>query len=316
MLKKLGIIFGALFVLFFLFNNILMPLYVRQSNTVEVPNVVGMNFRDAKQLIEDAGLEVKQGENRYDESIPIGQILDQNPPVGQMVKVGRRIYLYPCGGEQLIEVPKLNGRSLRDARFTLEQRGLEIGEVVRKFSNEFTDDVIISQIIQPGSKVKRNSKIALIVSNGPEIGSLRVPDLIGKTLEEARKIITDSKLKVGKITYQASSDVTPGKVLDQYPKRDKSANETTVVDLFISKKRVVEIDEDIPEIDVETDSDTETDTKPVPQNPENDGNDNQDQNDVKEKKKETKKDTKKDSKKDTKKKVVPKPTDEEPKNNN
>lgn len=312
MLKKLGIIFGALFVLFFLFNNILMPWYVRQSNTVEVPNVVGMNFRDAKQVIEDAGLEVKQGENRYDESKPIGQILDQNPPEGQMVKIGRRIYLYPCGGEQLIEVPKLNGRSLRDARFTLEQRGLEIGDVVRKFSNEFQDDMIISQIIQPGSKVKRNSKIALIVSNGPEIGSLRVPDLVGKTLEEARKIITDAKLKVGKITYQASSDVTPGKVLDQYPKRDKSANETTVVDLFISKKRVVELDEDIPEIDVE-DSDTDTENiKPTPQNPGDDGNDNQqDQNDVK---KDTKKETKKDTKKDNKKKIVPKPVGEEPKN--
>ncbi|MCB0722076.1 MAG: PASTA domain-containing protein [Ignavibacteriae bacterium] len=282
-----------------------MPLYVKQSNTVEVPNVVGMNFRDAKTLIEEAGLEVKQGENRYDESKPIGMILDQNPPSGQMVKAGRRIYLYPCGGEQLIEVPKLTGRTLRDARFTLEQRGLEIGDVVRKFSNEYQDEVIISQIIQPGSKVKRNSKIAMIVSNGPEIGSLRVPDLIGKTLDEARKLIIDSKLKVGKITYQASSDVTPGKVLDQYPKKDKSANETTVVDLFISKKRVVELDEEIPEIDVEDGNTDQENIKPTPQNPGNDNDQQQDQNDTKEKK-DTKKDTKKDSKKD-KKKVVPKP---------
>ena len=206
MIKKLGIIFGALFVLFFLFNNVLMPLYVKQSETVEVPNVTGMNFRDAKRTIEEAGLEVKQGENRYDATKPIGMILDQNPPPGQDVKVGRRIYLYPCGGEQLIEVPKLTGRSIRDARFTLEQRGLEIGDVVSKFSNEYPDETIISQIIQPGSKVKRNSQIDLIVSNGPEIGSLRVPDLIGKTLDEARKIIIDSKLKIGKITYKSGSD--------------------------------------------------------------------------------------------------------------
>lgn len=305
MIKKLAIIFGALFILFFVFNNVLMPLYVKQSDTVEVPNVVGMNFRDAKRVIEEAGLEVKQGENRYDESKPIGMILDQNPPAGQFVKDGRRIYLYPCGGEQLIEVPKLTGRTLRDARFTLEQRGLEVGDVVAKFSNEFQDEVIISQIIQPGSKVKRNSKIALIVSNGPEIGSLRVPDLVGKTLDEARKIIIDAKLRVGKITYQASSDVTPGKVLDQYPKKEKSANETTVVDLFISKKRVVQLEEELPELDLDADTDTDTDNgniKPEPQNnpdQENDGN----QTPPKEKK-----NTKKD-KKDNK--VVPKPVEED-----
>src|SRR5690606_39297950 len=73
------------------------------------------------------------------------------------------------------------------------------------FSNEFQDEVIISQIIQPGSKVKRNSKIALIVSNGPEIGTLRVPDLVGKTLDEARKIIIDAKLRLGKIKIGRAS---------------------------------------------------------------------------------------------------------------
>jgi eukaryotic-like serine/threonine-protein kinase len=307
MIKKLAIIFGALLIIFFVFNNVLMPLYVKQTDTVEVPNVVGMNFRDAKQVIEEAGLEVMQGENRYDESKPIGMILDQNPPAGLVVKDGRRIYLYPCGGEQLIDVPKLTGRSLRDARFTLEQRGLEVGDVVSKFSNEFQDEMIISQIIQPGSKVKRNTKIALIVSNGPEIGSLRVPDLVGKTLDEARKIIIDAKLRVGKITYQASSDVTPGKVLDQYPKRDKSANETTVVDLFISKKRVVELEEELPELDLDAETDTENEnTKPEPQNPEqeNDGN----QTPTKEKKNSKK------EKKDTK--IVPKPVEEDDKSGN
>lgn len=302
MIKKLAIIFGALFILFFVFNSILMPLYVKQSDTVEVPNVVGMNFRDAKQVIEEAGLEVKQGENRYDESKPIGMILDQNPPAGQYVKDGRRIYLYPCGGEQLIEVPKLTGRSLRDARFTLEQRGLEVGDVVAKFSNEFQDEVIISQIIQPGSKVKRNSKIALIVSNGPEIGTLRVPDLVGKTLDEARKIIIDAKLRLGKITYQASSDVTPGKVLDQYPKKEKSANETTVVDLFVSKKRVVELEEELPELDVEEDTETNNGTKPEPQNPEQNDNDGT----------QTPPKEKKNNKKDKKdNKIVPKPIEED-----
>ena len=76
-----------------------------------------------------------------------------------MVKKGRRVYLIVCGGEQLIEVPKLVGRTIRDAKFALEQRNLKLGEVVKKFTNDVPDETIISQIIQPGSKVKKLTKI-------------------------------------------------------------------------------------------------------------------------------------------------------------
>lgn len=243
MIKKIGITLVIVFGLLFLFNSVLMPWYVKHTNTTLVPDVTGLNFIEAKQKIEAVGLEVKQGDVKYDESKPIGLVLEQNPPGGQEVKMDRRIYLTVCGGEQLVEVPRLIGRSLRDAKFTLEQRNLQIGEIVRKFSFDIPEEFIVSQVIQPGSKVRKNTKIDLILSNGPELGNLRIPDLIGKKLEEAKKLITDSKLKIGKINYISSNDVPPGQVLDQYPKKEKSAVENTSVDLFISKKMVKEIPE-------------------------------------------------------------------------
>lgn len=239
MLKKALIFIVSVAALFFLFNNVLMPLYVKHSDTVKVPKVTGMNYIEAKKLIEEAGLEIKQGDVKYDENIPIGMILDQNPPSEETVKYGRRIYVTMSGGEQLAEVPNLKGRSLRDAKFSLEQRGLKLGETVRKNTNEYPADVVISQIIQPGSKVKKNSSLDLILSDGPLAGDLKIPGLTGKTLEEAKKIISDSKLKLGKITYQTNNDIPPGQVIDQYPKFDKSANENTAVDLFVSRKKVI-----------------------------------------------------------------------------
>ena len=234
MLKKALIILGALVLLIFLFNSVLMPLYVKHTTLVKVPNVVGMNFMDAKNVIEDAGLDVKQGDLKYDETKPIGVVLDQNPQAEQFVKGGRRVYLMVCGGEQLIEVPKLTGKTLRDAKFSLEQRNLKIGDIAKKFSYDSPEDVVLSQIIQPGSKVKKSTKIDLIVSNGPQLGNIVVPDLIGKKLEDAKKAITDAKLKVGKLTY-LSSDLPVGQVIDQYPKKDKSAKENTEIELIIAK---------------------------------------------------------------------------------
>ncbi|MCX6160414.1 MAG: PASTA domain-containing protein, partial [Ignavibacteriae bacterium] len=67
-------------------------------------------------------------------------------------------------------------------------------------------------------------------------GDISIPDFVGKKMADAKKLIEEKKLKVGKITYQ-SSDLPAGQVVDQYPKKDKSAKENTPIDLFISKKR-------------------------------------------------------------------------------
>jgi serine/threonine-protein kinase len=241
MIKKITFIAVALIVLFFVFNSLVMPWYVKHASLVKVPNVVGLQFNEARLVLEKAGLDVKQGDVRYDETKPIGLVMDQNPAVDQMVKNGRRIYLTVCGGEQLVEVPKLVGRTLRDAKFTLEQRNLQVGEIMKKFTNEFPEDVVVSQVVQPGSKVKKSSRVDLIISNGQQVGDIIIPDVIGKKLDEAKKILEEKKLKVGKITYQAS-ELTPGQVIDQYPKKDKSAKDNTPIDLFIAKKKSTEKD--------------------------------------------------------------------------
>jgi eukaryotic-like serine/threonine-protein kinase len=236
MVKKLSILALVIIVLFLIFNTILMPWYVKHASLVQVPSVMGLSLLDAKKVLEDAGLDVKQGDIKYDETKPIGIVLDQNPMTGEQVKKGRRVYLTLCGGEQLIEVPRLVGKTERDARFTLVQRNLQAGEIVRKFTTEQPEDVVVSQIIQPGSKVKKSTKIDLIISNGQLLGDLVIPDLIGKKLNDAKKIVEDKKLKVGKITYQPS-DLEAGTVIDQYPKKTKSAKENTPVDLFVAKKK-------------------------------------------------------------------------------
>lgn len=239
MFKKIAILAVILISLSFLFNFVIMPWYVKHSSLVKVPSVVGLQFNEAKKVLENSGLDVKQGDVRYDESKPIGLVMDQNPPVDQMVKNGRRIYLTVCGGEQLVEVPKLIGRTLRDAKFSLEQRNLQVGEIVKKFTNEFAEDVVISQVVQPGSKVKKQSRVDLIISNGQQIGDIIIPNVIGKKLDEAKKILEEKKLKVGKITYQAS-DMPSGQIIDQYPQKDKSAKENTAIEIFIAKKRKLE----------------------------------------------------------------------------
>ncbi|MFI5211394.1 MAG: PASTA domain-containing protein [Ignavibacteria bacterium] len=240
--KKILIGFGGLVIAVLLMNFVVMPWYVRHDTLVKVPSVVGLSFEEAKKKLDDAGLEGLQGDIRYDPSKPIGTVVDQNPPVDQIVKDGRRIYLIISGGEQLYDVPNLVGRTLREAKFVLNQRNLEVQEVEYKQSVQYPTGIVLTQIESPGSKVKKGTKIGVIVSTGMDAGDIKVPDLVGKNIEEAKKLLAANKLTLGKINYQPSVNVPLNAVIDQYPKSSTMAKENQKVDLFVNrevKKKII-----------------------------------------------------------------------------
>ncbi len=245
--KKSLILIGVIVVLSLLFNGVIMPWYVRHDTLVKVPSVVGLSFEDAKKKLDAAGLEGLQGDIRYDPNKPIGSVLDQNPPADQIVKDGRRIYLAVSGGEQLYDVPNLVGRTVREARFMLSQRNIELQELESKPSAQYPAGLVLAQIEPAGSKVKKGTKIGVTVSTGMETGDLKVPDLTGKNIEEAKKLILSSKLMIGKITYQPSTNVPLNAIIDQYPKANSMTHENQKVDLFVNreiKKRIITGDEE------------------------------------------------------------------------
>lgn len=246
--QKLLILFGGFFVVILLMNFIVMPWYVRHDTLVKVPSVTGLSFEEAKQKLDEAGLEGAQGDIRYDPSKPIGTVLDQIPPADQVVKDGRRIYLIISGGEQLYDVPNLIGRSLREAKFMLSQRNLLSQEVEYKPSVQYPAGIILGQLESAGSKVKKGTMIGLIVSTGMESGDIKVPDVTGKNIEEAKKLLIASKLTIGKINYQPTDNLPLNAVIDQYPKANSMAKENQKVDLFVNreykKKIIIEGEED------------------------------------------------------------------------
>ncbi|MFI5145111.1 MAG: PASTA domain-containing protein [Ignavibacteria bacterium] len=248
--KKTVIVVVILIGIILLFNNVLMPLYVKQGKLVKVPSVVGLSISDAKKTLDDADLEGIQGDIRYDANKPIGTILDQNPVGEQMVKSGRRIYLVVSGGEQLYDVPNLVGRSVRESKFALAQRNLELQEMDSRVSAQYPSGTIISQIEPAGSKVKKGTKIGVIVSTGMETGDIKVPELIGKNLEEAKKIILQNHMTIGKINYQPNPGFAVNAVIDQYPKGNTLALTNQKIDLFVNK----EVKQEIPQKDEEMNS--------------------------------------------------------------
>lgn len=232
--KKSLITIGAIIVFLLIFDNIIMPWYVSSSEEV-VPKVVGLSDSEAIEKLEDAGFEPVISDTSYGTNQPAGKIFLQKPEAGKIVKKGRTVYLFVSGGEQLVTVPRLKGKNIVDAKLALERVGLKLGQVELVASN-YPKDMIFDQQYVEGTKLKKGETIKIFVSSGQTEGTIEVPDLIGKSLSEAQKILSENSLSVGKITYQISNTLLPNTVLDQYPVPGNKLNPGEKVDLFITKQ--------------------------------------------------------------------------------
>ena len=242
--KVLGV--GAALVgLFLIFNYMLIPWYVNQGGVVTVPAVVGMKFEDAQRMLDSLGFAPRKGETRLDREHPAGVVVVQNPIEGSKVKMGRRIYLMVSGGELTVTVPNVKGRTLRDARFALEKEGLKLGGVEYAPSEEFPANTVVEQKISPGSRVKRDVYVSVVVSQGSISQKVTVPDVTGKNLAEAKTILAAAGLAVGNITEVPSIDLLPNTIVDQYPRVGELVPAGQGIDLFVvqgaeKKKEVLE----------------------------------------------------------------------------
>jgi eukaryotic-like serine/threonine-protein kinase len=232
--KKIAYWLGGILAFILIMDNLILPWYV-SSPEVKVPKVVGMKEDDAVRILKDADLSPIVSDTTFEENFPKGSVIVQKPMTGEMVKKGRRVYIFISGGEPYVSVPILKGRSLNQAKLALERVGLKVG-TVSELPSENPKGVIFDQQFATGTSIRKGESVGITISIGIVAeGDITVPDLIGKSLTEAEKTLADSSLKVGKINYQSSFSLLPNTILDQYPSKGNKVNKGTVVDLFVTK---------------------------------------------------------------------------------
>lgn len=233
--RRFAYVAGGLIGSFLLLNYAIMPWYVYHGGTLAVPNVTGLQFEEASQRLLDAGLVPMEGDKILDNAYPVGSIVTQNPKPNSIVKYGRHVYLTICEGEVQVNVPSLRGRSLRDANFALERNGLTLGEIQYAPSDASPVNTIVTQTIAAGEKVKKGTAIGVVVSTGRLSRSVEVPNLFGKSLSEAERLLLRAGLRLGNVTYQVNVELLPNTVVDQFPLAGSAVDSGKTVDLFVVK---------------------------------------------------------------------------------
>jgi beta-lactam-binding protein with PASTA domain len=234
--KRSAIIVIVFLGVFFLVDDVLMPRYVQQGKTTNVPNVLGMTFDEALKVLAESGLEGKKAEERLDRQYPIGTIALQNPLPGVEVKFGRGVYLTVSGGEPKAIVPSLRGRTVRDATFALERVGLSLGLIRYEVSPDFPVNTIMEQEIPDSTSVTTGTPVNVVVSQGPSREQMPVPDVIKKALKDGERILLQSGFTIGNVVYQANPDLLPNTIVDQFPRAGAMAPAGQAIDLVVTRK--------------------------------------------------------------------------------
>lgn len=236
-LKKLFIwasIFTALLIILaFITDVFIMPWYVDKEEVV-VPNFVGIHKDSTESIAKEHSLQVIFEGPRYSDNYPENYILFQKPSSGSIVKENRNIYLVVSGGNPLTKIPDLYGKSVRDAKVSIERLGFVL-DGVDEVESEEEAGIVVEQYPKAGTNLELGTKVKLKVSVGPRIGMVRVPDLLGLSYEEAKETLERNSLVVGKINYQQSKNLLPNTIVAQYPAKNKLLKVGEKVDLFITK---------------------------------------------------------------------------------
>ena len=196
------------------------------NTTVDVPNVVGKQVSVAKNILEDKHLRVSTSEVTNPD-VPAGQVISQTPGAGEKVKEQRTIHLVVSKGVGDITVPDLSDLTLDQARQRLKDVGLVVGKITQQSVDGKKDGVVIAQSPSGDSKVSKGTTIDLVV-NKAKAKKVKVPNLVGMTLKDARDTLSNAHLGVNQV---AGSVEEKAVVIEQSIKAGDEIDEGSTLNL-------------------------------------------------------------------------------------
>ena len=133
-----------------------------------------------------------------------------------------------------VQIPDLVNKTQNEAEQIVKDLKLKLVVKSEEYNENVEEGKIISQdpAYQENYTIKEHSEISVVVSKGTE--TVEVPDVVGKTREEAEKLLKDAGL-VAEITEENDEKVEAGIVLSQDIEDGETVNKGSTVNLVVSK---------------------------------------------------------------------------------
>ncbi len=234
---NLGLIIVSFFVLLLLVF-FLLKGYTRHGKEYLVPDISGRLIQEAEQMKEMSPFDIVIIDSIYQEETPSGTILSQEPVANSKAKKGRKIYLTIASfsGDE-VEMPSCIDMSLKLAVQTITDIGLRIGNI--NFVQGNIPNIVVAQqkggkAIRKSTKVKRGDVIDLVVEMTESQTTTNMPDILGKTEDEAERLLWAAGLNVGKKEFEGKKDKDHSRVVSYQPTFQGLTLGTTISLYFVN----------------------------------------------------------------------------------
>jgi beta-lactam-binding protein with PASTA domain len=199
--------------------------YTRHGVAMRVPDLKGLSLAEAGSMLESRDLRAFVIDSVYNDELPKGSVVEQDPVSGIEVKPGRKIYLVLNASQpKMIDMPRLVDLSKRQAISVLDIIGLKVQEL--QYRPDPCVDCVIAQLykgapIAPDQRIRRGEAITLVLGSGDKGERVPVPDLVGLTHAEVKMVLNMASLNLGILVEcegcNTAADSTLARVRRQSP---------------------------------------------------------------------------------------------------
>jgi beta-lactam-binding protein with PASTA domain len=218
------------------FNFLVLPQVIHHNKVVSTPDIRGMSVTGAVTQLRLLSLEVEVVRQKAHPTIPEGMILDQVPAPDKGIRGGRTVKVITSSGPPAGALPDLAGLSLRQAEITLQRENYRLGRVLRIHRPGVTEPVVDFQNPEPGTELYKGALVELVVAQPAAAELVRMPDLQGMSLFQARQIITDAGFVLAPVVFERTDEVAPNLILAQTPGAGKRIRKGERLELVASSR--------------------------------------------------------------------------------
>lgn len=214
-----------------------------RKDMVDIPNLNRMSQTQAKKSLQSSNLKIGKIIYEYSDSVPKGEVIRTDPPIGSQIKDGEKVNLVLSRGSRLVEMPNVIGESYSLARKQLVKLGFTVTKT-EEYSPSPKNQVN-AQDIEPGQEVNPNkSTVTLLVSKGPSSASstrsrrntIKLRDIVGYSLKGARDYAREHHLSL-KVEEEDSDGKNDGTVLRQSPESGTDMNPGDTLTIVVAKAK-------------------------------------------------------------------------------
>lgn len=215
-------------------------LTVGKPKEVQIPDLSNLTYEEAQQRVNELKLKLEIKEEKYHLEIEEGKIIEQEPKYQENynVKEGSVIKVVVSKGQEIVKVPKVEGMIRDDGIKALRDIGLEV-KVKEENNDKIEKDIIIKKGTEDGKELADEEEIpagtTVVVYVSMGIEQVPVPDLSGKTEEEAKTAISNAKLKWKGTEKIADASKPNGVVVNQSVSSGSMVNKNTEIGITVNE---------------------------------------------------------------------------------